>query len=118
MLRNMGWDEVDANGITKARHFGLVTLGTYEDSTNDLAFYQFGTNTAVDDTVNLTFAGPANEAIKFYEEQAQPGSLAITTTTIPRVGGSFITEGYKVGGKVTIRDERTTYTSDGSGCDS
>jgi len=39
----------------------------------------------------------------FFEEQTQT-DLAITTTTITRVGGSFITEGYKVGGQVTIRD--------------
>src|SRR3990170_3440024 len=104
MLRNMGWDEISATGITLARHFCAITLGTFEDSVNDNAFAQFGTNTTVDDTFNLTFNGPTNEAIKFYEEQAQPGSLAITgTNTITRTGGSFITEGYKVGGQVTIR---------------
>ncbi|OGT06106.1 MAG: hypothetical protein A2143_09265 [Gallionellales bacterium RBG_16_57_15] len=84
-------------------------MGTFEDSVNDNAFAQFGTNTAVDDTFNLTFNGPTNEAIKFYEEQTQPGSLAITgTNTITRIGGSFITEGYKVGGQVTIRAAEDT----------
>lgn len=103
MMRNMGWDEISSAGITLARYFGQVTLGTFEDTVNDKAFGQFGTNTVVDDTFDLTFAGPANEAHRFYQEQAQPGSLAITTTTITRTGGSFITEGYKVGGKVSIR---------------
>lgn len=102
LLRNMGWDEIDSAGVTKAREFCCITLGTFEDSANDTAFGQFGTDTTVDDTFDLTFAGPTNEAIRFYEEQAQT-SLAITTTTITRVGGSFITEGYKVGGQVTIR---------------
>lgn len=103
MLRNMGWDEISATGITLARYFCAITLGTFEDGVNDNAFAQFGTNTVTDDTFNLTFNGPTNEAIKFYEEQTQPGSLAITGTTITRTGGSFITEGYKVGGQVTIR---------------
>lgn len=102
LWRNMGWNEVDSAGVTKARYFCGITLGTFEDNTNDNSYYQFGADTTVDDTVNLTFNGPANEAIKFYEEQTQT-SLAITTTTITRVGGSFITEGYKVGGQVTIR---------------
>ena len=102
LLRNMGWDEVDANGITIAREFCMITLGTFEDSGTDTAFGQLGTDTTVDDTFDLDFAGPANEAIRFYEEQAQT-DLAITSTTITRVGGSFITEGYKVGGQVTIR---------------
>ncbi len=103
MLRNMGWDEISSTGITTARYFCSKTLGTFEDPVNDKSFGQFGTNTAVDDTFDLTFAGSANEAHKFYEEQAQPGSLAITATTITRTGGSFVTEGYKVGGKASIR---------------
>lgn len=103
LLRNMGWDEIDSNGNTIAREFCALTVDAVEDPANDLAYYQFGTDTEVDDTVDMTFAGAVNEAIRFYEEQAQT-DLAITATTITRVGGSFITEGYKVGGQVTIRD--------------
>jgi hypothetical protein len=103
LLRNMGWDEVDSAGNTTARYFGAITLGAFEDPVNDNAYYQFGTDTTVDDTVNFDFNGPVNEAVKFFEEQAQT-DLAITATTITRVGGSFITEGYKVGGQVTIRN--------------
>jgi len=102
LLRNMGWDEIDANGITVAREFCMITLGTFEDAANDTPFGQFGTDTTVDDTFDLDFAGPANEAIRFYEQQAQI-DLDITATTITRVGGSFVTEGYKVGGQVNIR---------------
>jgi len=103
LLRNAGWDEVDSAGNTIARYFGAVTLGAFEDSATDTAYYQYGTDTTVDDTVDFNFAGPVNEAVKFFEEQTQT-DLAITTTTITRVGGSFITEGYKVGGQVTIRN--------------
>ena len=107
LLRNAGWDEVDANGITKARYVGVVTLGTFEDPASDTAYYQFGNDTTVNDTVDFDFPGPVNEAVSFYEEQVQPGNLAITTTTITRTGGSFINEGYKVGGQVTIRNAET-----------
>ena len=103
LLRNVGWDEVDSAGNTTARYVGVVTLGLFEDAATDTAYYQFGTDTTVDDTVDFDFAGPVNEAVKFFEEQTQT-DLAITTTTITRVGGSFITEGYKVGGQVTIRN--------------
>ena len=102
LMRNMGWDEIDASGVTIAREFCMITLGTFEDAAADTPFGQFGTDTTIDDTFDLDFAGPANEAIRFYEQQAQT-DLAITTTTITRVGGSFITEGYKVGGQVNIR---------------
>lgn len=103
LLRNAGWDEVDANGNIIAREVGIVTLGAFEDATTDKAYFQFGNDTTVDDTIDFNFAGPVNEAIRFFEEQAQT-DLAILATTITRVGGSFITEGYKVGGQVTIRD--------------
>ena len=102
MHRNMGWDEVNAGGITTARSVGVTTLGVFENAL-DTAYYQFGNDTTVDDTVDFTFSDAVNEAVEFYKEQAQPGSLNIATTTITRTGGSFITEGYKVGGQVTIR---------------
>jgi len=65
LLRNAGWDEVDADGNTSARWFGGVTLGAFEDSANDKAYFQFGTDTTVDDTVDFDFAGPVNEAVQF-----------------------------------------------------
>jgi hypothetical protein len=102
-MRNMGLDELDVNGITVLRSVGVLTVDVVEDPVNDTPFYQFGTDTIVDDTTDFTFNGAINEMVEFYREQAQPGSLVITTTTISRSGGSFITEGYKVGGQVTIR---------------
>lgn len=103
LLRNMGWDELDANGITTSRFVGIVTQGVFEDPATDTAFYEFGADTTVDNTVDFDFPDAVNEGIQFYEEQTQT-DLAITATTIIRIGGSFITEGYKVGGQVTIRN--------------
>lgn len=104
LLRNAGWSELDANGITKATWAGVKTLGTFEDSAADTAYYQFGTDTTVDDTVNFNFAGPVNEAIKAFSEIGNPPTCNFATSaTITRATGSFITDGYKVGGKVTVR---------------
>lgn len=105
LLRNMGWSEVDSTGITKATHAGFVTLGSFEDAVNDLAYYQFGNDTTVNDTVNFTFAGPVNEAVKCFDEIGNPASCNFaTSSTITRASGSFITEGYKKGGRVTVRN--------------
>jgi len=86
LVRNMGWDEIDSNGNILARYFCAITLGTFEDEANDTAFYQFGTDTTVDDTVDLDFAGPANEAIQFYEEIGNPDTF--TGTLFPSISKS------------------------------
>jgi len=106
LLRNAGWNEIDSSGNITARLFGCLTVDAVENSLTDTAFGMFGTDTTVDNTFDLTFAGPTNEAVNFFQEQTLT-SLAITTTTITRVGGSFITEGYVVGGQVTIRNANT-----------
>lgn len=107
LLRNMGWSELDANGVTLATYAGIKTLGTFEDSTpstGDRAYYQFGSDTTVDDTVDFDFTGPVNEAIKCFSEIGNPATCTFaTTSTITRASGSFITDGYKVGGKVRVR---------------
>lgn len=107
LLRNAGWSELNSSGVTKATYAGIKTLGTFEDSTpstGDRAYYQFGTDTTVDDTVNFDFTGPVNEAIKCFEEIGNPPTCTFaTTSTITRATGSFITDGYKVGGKVRVR---------------
>jgi hypothetical protein len=112
LLRNAGWDEVDAAGVTLARYAGIITLGTFEDETNDNAYYQLGNDTTVDDTVNFTFNGPVNESVQFFERLADGAvnggtGIAIDTTgrTLTRSdGGNWRTDGFLVGGQVTIRD--------------
>jgi len=103
MVRNGGFNEFDSAGNITARSFGCLTVDAVENPLTDTAFGYFGTDTTVDNTFDLTFPGPTNEAVEFFKEQAQT-DLAITATTITRIGGSFITEGYVVGGQVTIRN--------------
>jgi len=113
LIRSAGWEEQDSAGVVLAQWAGIATLGTFEDPVNDNAYYQFGTDTTTDDTINFDFNGPVNEAVLCFEEQLQTDLVIATAgspdvSTITRVGGSFITEGYKVGGEVTIRAANTT----------
>lgn len=104
LLRSTGWEEVNSAGITKAKWVSIGTLGAFEDPGADKARYQFGNDTTADDTVEFDFAGPVNEAIQFFEEIGNPtGCDFATSSTIIRSSGSFITDGYKVGGQVTVR---------------
>lgn len=117
LLRTCGWSEIDTNGNTVAQYFCPITLGSFEDNANDVAYYQFGTDTEVDDTVDFTFPGPVNEAIQTFEELAIPSPVFsfATTSTITRAdGGSFITDGFKVGGQVTVRASGVSPTNNGS----
>ena len=105
LMRTGGWSEIDINSILKRQLAGVITLGTFEDPTNDTAYYSFGDDTVVDDSVDFDFAGPVNEPIEtFFEFGNPPTCNFATTSTITRASGSFVTDGYKVGGSVTIRN--------------
>ena len=125
MFRNMGWSEIDSAGNISKQWAGVRTLGAFLDETagtGDLAYYQFGTDTTTDDTVDFTFNGPVNEAVLIYEEIGNPDTFTFSTGApddeLTRATGSFITDGFKVGGQVTIRAANTsanngTYTITG-----
>lgn len=121
LLRNMGWAEIDSAGVTTAQYFGAVTLGAFEAPTTDVAFYQFGTDTTVDNTVDFDFAGPVNEAVQFYEYLADGsvnGGTGIALDTTGRLltrsdGGNWLTDGFIKGGQVELRDSEDS-TMDGT----
>lgn len=112
LLRSMGWSEVDSNGDTQAIYAGIITLGGFEDETNDKAYYQFGSDTTVNDTVDFTFAGPVNESVQCYERLVDGTinggtgvAISASGRTLTRTdGGNWRTDGFKVGGKIAIRD--------------
>ncbi|MHC4240349.1 MAG: hypothetical protein ACYSUC_11470, partial [Planctomycetota bacterium] len=107
LVRNAGWFERDENNVILRKYFNCTTLGTFEDAA-DLAYYAFGNQPAVDSSVNYAFAGPVNEAVKFFEEFGNPDTLNFTVNnTITRATGSFITDGYIIGGQITIRGSAT-----------
>lgn len=111
LIRTAGWSEVSTTDVLTKQYTGIVTLGSFEDDANDTAYYQLGSDP--DDTaaaVDFTFPGPVNEAIKTYADFGVPTNLVITgNNTITKTGGtSFITFGFKIGGRVTILSAEDT----------
>jgi hypothetical protein len=121
LLRSMGWAEVDSLGNTQAIYSGIVTLGGFEDEGADTAYYQFGNDTTVDDTVDYTFAGPVNEAVQAYARLATGAinggtgiAISVDGRTLTRSDGfNWRTDGFKVGGRIAIRDAEQA-TNNGS----
>ena len=109
LIRNAGWDEINASGVTLRKYFNVTTLGSFEDSVNDLAYYRFGSDaTDLAAAVDYEFAGPVNEPVLYFREIGNPPTCSFpTTSTITRASGSFVTDGYQVGGQVTVRGSAT-----------
>ena len=121
LVRNMGWQEINSAGAVTAEYAAIRSNATVEDNDRDLAYFQFGTDTTVDDTVDFEFAGPVDEAIKVFDAtvtraQVTPNGYDFNDTgdTIDRNdGGSFIDDGYKVGSRVIVANA-TTSADDGT----
>jgi hypothetical protein len=120
MFRNMGWSEISSAGTIDAQYAGVRTLGAFLDETagtGDLAYYQFGTDTTVDDTVDFAFNGPVNEAVLAFNEIGNPTDFEFVVgapdDSLTQSAGDFIADGFKVGGSITIRDA-TTPANDGT----
>lgn len=113
LLRTGGWRELNPSGDTLREYLGVISLGDFEDAVNDRAYYQFGddpTDTAA--ATDFVFSGPVNEAILIFEETVDASTNTLTFAddspdTITRASGSWITDGYKVGSQVTIRNANT-----------
>lgn len=106
LVRNAGWVENDNAGVVQASYFNVTTLGLFED-TLDQAYYYFGDDFALDNTVDYAFTGPVNEAVKFYDNvvpaDAATGVAITATNTITRNdAGNFITDGFVVGGGIEL----------------
>lgn len=115
LIRTGGWREIDTENGTqlKTEYAGVITLGTFEDDTADIAYYQAGTDpTDTTSTIDFDFAGPVNEAILVYEENVPADAVTgfdFTSNTITRNdAGSWITDGYRVGAQVTVLNANLT----------
>lgn len=110
LIRTGGWREIDENSILQKEYAGIVTLGNFEDNVNDNAHYQTGDDpTDTSGATNFVFNGPVNEVIQTYEENLDASTNTISFTnaspdTITRTSGSWITDGYRVGAQVTVRN--------------
>jgi len=104
-VRTGGWRYIDTdNGNQIVKEFmGAVSLGTFEDAANDTSYYVLGDDpTDTGAAIDFDFPGPVNEPILVYANLGNPDTCTFTTSTITRATGSFVTDGYAVGGQVTI----------------
>lgn len=104
LIRTGGWREIDSNNVLQQEHAGVITLGSFEDTVNDRAYYQTGNDpTVTTAAVDFTYAGPVNEPVRIFNNITPVGSYAITTNnTITRGSGNWVSEGYVVGGEIVI----------------
>jgi hypothetical protein len=106
LVRTGGWREINSSDVIVQEYVGVVSLGTFEDDVNDKAYYQQGNDpTDTSAAVDFTFAGPVNEAVRSYHYVTTTpanGFVISTNNTITRTTGSWITDGYRVGGQITI----------------
>jgi hypothetical protein len=104
LIRNAGWNQKDNTGTITKKYFNVTTLGTFED-TLDQAKYYFGNDYTVDNTANFAFTGPVNEPVLYFDligDLAGDTPSFASTSTITRATGSFISDGFVVGGQVTV----------------
>lgn len=121
LIRTGGWSHVDTNGNTAQIYAGIITLGSFEDETagtGDLAYYHFGTDVTTDLSTDFDFTGPVNEAILCYNEIGNPPTFTYVdgaggNDSVTRASGSWITDGFVVGGKLVTRASNTP-ANDGS----
>jgi len=103
LVLNMGWQEIDSTGAVTAEYAAIRSNATVEDNNRDLGYYQFGTDTTVDDTVDFEFAGPVDESILCFDAtvaRASDYAFAAAGNTITRASGDWIAEGFKVGSRI------------------
>jgi hypothetical protein len=118
LIRTGGWSEFNENDTTELiqQYAGVITLGTFEDNAEDLAYVQYGTD-PTDTTAKdaFVFNGPINEAVRVYDiatandtSSTSDGSTGdvtnfdFATNSITRTGGNWFTDGFNVGGGVDV----------------
>ena len=106
LIRTGGWKEIDEFDVLQQEWAGIISLGSLEDEAGDKAYYQQGDDpTDTSAAVNFNFFGPLNEAIQIYDNVTPADDYAFATgatETITRTTGSWLTDGYKIGGRVEV----------------
>jgi hypothetical protein len=106
-IRTAGWREIDELDTLKKEYTGIITLGTFVDTTDQVYYQQGNDNTDTGAAVNFDRTDAVNEAILMYEEivpadTTSPGHEFGTNTITRSDGGNFITDGFQVGARVTV----------------
>ena len=103
LIRTGGWQVLNVAGTVLGDYTGIVTLGSLD--TDAQVYYQ--QHAAAIDPANFVLTGPVNQSINTYDLVTPVDSgtgFAITgNNTIARNdGGNWYTDGYRVGGLITI----------------
>ena len=108
LIRTGGWSEQysQANTFTAEQYAGIITLGTFEDSTEDTAYRQWGTDaTDTGAADNFVFLGPVNQAVVTFKDVTETSVTVSTSNVATRSDGiNWLDEGYNVGGKIVVTD--------------
>jgi hypothetical protein len=106
LVRTGGWREITSASVLTQEYVGVISLGSFEDSAADIAYYQQGADpTDTSASTDFTFAGAVNEAVLSYDYVTTDPSDTFTITStnvITRTTGDWVTEGYRIGGSITI----------------
>lgn len=105
LLRTGGWREYLTDGTTVAQEYsGVISLGTFQDDADNAYFQQGDDPTDTAARESFVFAGAVNEAVLTYDYINYPNtSISVTVTdanTLTRSAGSWIDDGYQVGGQL------------------
>ena len=120
LIKTAGWREIDEFDRLKKEFFGVITLGSFAEAT-DQAYYQQGTDFS-DTTAATNFDRPnaVNEPVLIYDEivpadTTSPGHTFTANTITRNDGGNFITDGFAIGGRVVvIGDTSSSPSKDGT----
>ena len=118
-LKTAGWREIDELDNLKKEYFGVITLGSFAEAT-DQGYYQQGADPS-DTTAATNFDRPdaVNEPVLSYEEivpvdETSPGHTFGTNTITRNDGGSFVTDGFQIGARVVVIGSTGSPTRDGT----
>lgn len=68
LIRDGGWSLRDSGGTSVEEYMNVTTLGTFENSTTDLAYYLQLSGTSGTPT-DMVFSGEVNQAVKIYGDE-------------------------------------------------
>lgn len=112
LTRTGGWSELDTTGLLLRQYIGAITLGSFVEAT-DRSYYQQGSDpTDTGAAVDFDFDGPVNESILTYQDFGQVDTFTYVDggggdDSVTRASGSWIDDGFVVGGQMTTQNSNT-----------
>ena len=65
-IRDAGWAYKNDAGVSREEYMNVTTLGSFQDSVNDKAYYVQATPASAATPVDMVFAGEVNQAVKIF----------------------------------------------------